>query len=389
VLLGPEAVDILSVVVPASDIVECSVAFVRYKPGSSIVVQYRVGVSQTGPDDTAVAARTIMVVAAAGLAFPPDATVVSDGSIEVALWTYPADPFLPGLARIAQRGTLEALVAPVGIDRIVRPPHARTYRATRRAVFEAHSPERRLFVKVVRPHEAAGLQERHTWLAGRWPTARSLGWSQELGAVVLEAVPGTTLRSSLERGATSNPDPASLVELLDRLPAGSTLERATGPVDRLDARFELLSAVTPHLGDRVQRLTTAIRDLCHDRTEPTPVHGDFHAAQIMVEAGAVTGVVDVDTLGIGSRSDDLATALGHLVTLTTMSTDPSSISSYLEHMQDTFERLADPADLRARTAAAILGLASGPFRVFEANWPEAVERRVGLAEQWLASARSA
>jgi aminoglycoside phosphotransferase (APT) family kinase protein len=278
------------------------------------------------------------------------------------------------------------LGAPGGIDRIVKAPHARTYRAARRAVFEAHTPDRRLFVKVVRPHQAAGLQQRHTWLAGRWPTARSLGWSEELGAIVLDAVPGTTLRSSLEQGTTSAPDPASLLELLDRLPGGSHLDRATGPVDRLDARLDLLSAVTPHLGDRVQRLTTAIRELCDDDDEPIPVHGDFHAAQIMVEAGAVTGVVDVDTLGMGRRSDDLATALGHLVTLTTMSADPATISSYLEHMQDTFERLANPADLRARTAAAILGLASGPFRVFEQNWPEAVERRVELAERWLASA---
>ena len=69
-----------------------------------------------------------------------------------------------------------------------------------------------------------------------------------------------------------------------------------------------------------------------------------------------------------------------------MSTDQGSITPYLGLMQGTFEREVDPIDLRARTAAAILGLASGPFRVFEPNWPEAVERRVDLAEQWLASA---
>jgi hypothetical protein len=97
-------------------------------------------------------------------------------------------------------------------------------------------------------------------------------------------------------------------------------------------------------------------------------------------------VVDVDTLGIGRRSDDLATALGHLSTLTTMSTDQGAIAPYLERMQQAFERVANPVDLRARTAAAVLGLASGPFRVFEPNWPQAVERRVELAERWLASA---
>ncbi len=327
-----------------------------------------------------------MVVAAAGLTVPPDVTRVSDGKVDIALWAYPSDPFLPGVVRIAERGTLEKLVAPVGIDRIVKQPHARTYRATRRAVFEAHTPDRRLFVKVVRPGDAAALQERHAWLSGRWPTAASLGWSEALGTVVLEAVPGTTLRSALERSAAPVPSPDALIELLDRLPPGSGLKRAKGPVHRLAARHELLAAVTPHLGERVRRLGSDIRQLCEEGEASEPVHGDFHAAQIMVDGGDITGVVDVDTLGIGRRSDDLATALGHLSTLTTMSTDQGAIAPYLEHMQQAFERVANPVDLRARTAAAILGLASGPFRVFEQSWPEAVERRVELAERWLASA---
>jgi aminoglycoside phosphotransferase len=386
VLLGADAIELLGAALPSAEILDSRVAFVRYKPGSSIVVQYRVDVAEDPAGSSAKLQREIMVVAAAGLSTPVDVTVVSDDIIEVSLWTYPADPFLPGIARVAQRGTLEQLVAPVGVDRIIRAPRARAYRATRRAVFEAHTPDRRLFVKVVRPHEAAGLQERHTWLAGRWPAARSLGWSRELGAVVLEAVPGATLRSSLERGAQSAPDPSSLVDLLDRLPGGSQLATVAGPVDRLEARLELLSAVTPHLSNRLRRLTSAIRSAQHDDGAPVPVHGDFHAAQIMVHEGQITGVVDVDTLGVGRRADDLATALGHLATLTTMPTDQGTLAPYLERMQETFERVIDPADLRARTAAAILGLASGPFRVFEPNWPEAVERRVDLAERWLASA---
>ena len=166
------------------------------------------------------------------------------------------------------------------------------------------------------------------------------------------------------------------------------MKRVAGPIDRLEARLELLSSVTPHLSVRLERLTTAIRATHHGDGEPTPVHGDFHAAQIMTDEGGITGVVDVDTLGVGRRADDLATALGHLATLTTMPTDEGTITPYLERMQEAFERVIHPADLRARTAAAVLGLASGPFRVFEANWPEAVEQRVDLAEQWLGSARS-
>jgi len=51
--------------------------------------------------------------------------------------------------------------------------------------------------------------------------------------------------------------------------------------------------------------------------------------------------------------------------------------------------VTDPVSLRLRTAAVVLGLATGPFRVQEANWPAVTERRIALSEEWVLSAAAA
>jgi hypothetical protein len=51
-----------------------------------------------------------------------------------------------------------------------------------------------------------------------------------------------------------------------------------------------------------------------------------------------------------------------------------------------WDRSLDPVDLRLRTAAVVLGLASGPFRVQHPNWVDEIRARLALAEQWVQSA---
>jgi hypothetical protein len=38
-------------------------------------------------------------------------------------------------------------------------------------------------------------------------------------------------------------------------------------------------------------------------------------------------------------------------------------------------------------ADVVLGLATGPFRVLEPDWPATTDARIALAERWAASAR--
>ncbi len=118
------------------------------------------------------------------------------------------------------------------------------------------------------------------------------------------------------------------------------------------------------------------------------MHGDFHSSQILIEEGRIVGLVDIDTAGIGQRANDLASLLGQLSTVATVSQNPAPIDEFRGLLLEDFSQRTDPASLRRRVAGAIVGLATGPFRVQLPDWPEATLRRLELAERWLDSAAS-
>lgn len=64
------------------------------------------------------------------------------------------------------------------------------------------------------------------------------------------------------------------------------------------------------------------------------------------------------------------------------------MSGYGTALIEAFDKQTDPRSLRLRTAAVILGLATGPFRVQENVWPTATKRRIDLAMQWVEMAAS-
>jgi aminoglycoside phosphotransferase (APT) family kinase protein len=119
-----------------------------------------------------------------------------------------------------------------------------------------------------------------------------------------------------------------------------------------------------------------------------PVHGDLYEAQLLVDQGRFTGLLDVDTAGSGQRIDDLANMCAHLSVLALVSDRPRAIRRFgvalLEHAETRFDRV----DLRARIAAAVVSLATGPFRVLEPRWAEGTARRLDLAGEWLTADRA-
>src|SRR5690606_33768404 len=117
------------------------------------------------------------------------------------------------------------------------------------------------------------------------------------------------------------------------------------------------------------------------------VHGDYYEAQLLVDGGDITGLLDVDTYGPGRRVDDLATMIGHLVVLAIGQPNQAQIEKYAARLLDGFDQVVDPALLRADVAAVILGLATGSFRVLEEHWRHHTEARIEVAEAWLASAQ--
>jgi len=382
-LLGPEVVDLFEAVLSEAGAVVHTIAprQATYLPGRSLTVRYDVTVAWPG-----LGSRTEWFVASVGGRTPEDAIVVEKESQRVTIWRVPHDPHLPGLALALEPHSVIRLLAELGVEVADATTRMRAYRPGRRAVVEVTAPGARLFVKVVRPRAVEALQHRHALLSGHVPVPQSLGWSDTYGMVALQAIGGRTLREVIGSGQ-GLPGPGALVAMLDALPdAGASAPvRSSWQTERFAT---LIGAAVPGLRGRVENLARALADI-EAELEPdlVPVHGDFHEAQLLVDGGHITGLLDVDTFGTGSRTNDLATMIGHLSTLACASTRRRDVGRYAQRVLDVADRLVDPRRLRAAISAVVLGLATGPFRVLEPQWPRNTARRVQLAEQWLASAR--
>ncbi|MGE3620663.1 MAG: aminoglycoside phosphotransferase [Acidimicrobiia bacterium] len=382
-LLGEPARGLLAAATAAAgaDLVRCRPRQVNHQPGSSTTVQYRV--DARWPDGRT-SAETF--VARIGRGAPRGTATFTLGSHQASVWRWPHDPGLPGLADALDRDRLAGLFDSLGLDPGAPEVRVRAHRPGRRAVVEVRGPRHRLFLKVVRPDRAEALHRRHRLLAGHLPVPESLGWT-DAGVVVLTALPGRTLRDALRSGGPL-PEPSTVTGLLDALPASL----AAGP-----ARRDLVAAAGHHaevIADHLPAARTRLARL-RDALEPfalpdghavAPVHGDLYEAQLLVSGDRIVGLLDVDTAGPGCRVDDLANFVGHLSVLGLGLGRTAAVNRWGAALLREAERRHDRREVRHRVAAAIVGLATGPFRVLEPGWPDATLRRLDLARDWIAGA---
>jgi hypothetical protein len=382
-LLGPEAEDLLGGLLAelGARLVSSRIMQVRYVPGRSVTVQYRVEAEQR---DGGGKTREI-VVASAGIDVPDHVPVLTADGIEIAVWRFPYDPFLPGLAPATDPDQIRGVLEQLGVTTEQVRLSTRAYRPGRRAVIEVVSPQARIFLKVLRPSRIADLQRIHGAMAGSVPVPHSLGWSEDLGLVAMQAMRGRTLRKALESGTKRLPEAAQLRSLLELLPTDPAAPAVTGPRRHATSHAALLKAVTPQFVSRIDAIVDAVAG---EPDEPTvAVHGDFHTSQVLVKGAEIVGLIDVDTVGVGYRSDDYGSILGHLATLSLISSSRRNLTRYGAVLIKEFDALVDPIDLRLAIAASVFALATGPFRVYETNWPTQTERRISLAERWIDSAQ--
>src|SRR5688500_9294510 len=95
-LLGPDAAGLLAAVAETAGgtLVSWRPRQVSHQPNRSTVVQYRAGMRWANGDTT-----SETFVAATGDRVPAQgAAIFDDGSTRVAVWRWPQDPYLPGLA---------------------------------------------------------------------------------------------------------------------------------------------------------------------------------------------------------------------------------------------------------------------------------------------------
>ena len=148
----------------------------------------------------------------------------------------------------------------------------------------------------------------------------------------------------------------------------------------------VLGAVAPELRPRLDALTSALEAADRGTHDLVPVHGDFYEAQLLVDGGAVVGLLDVDAAGGGHRIDDWATLLGHLAVLEQVLPCPGAAARYRRRIEAAALERWPARQVRPRVSAVLVGLATGPFRVQQAGWPEVTSQRLALAEEWAAPA---
>jgi len=382
-LIGPDAGDILRAALrpTGAEVESWRAQQVDHQPEHRSTVAYRVRVRWPGGRSTEerFAASTGPVRG--------DALVVGDGVDRVAVWRFPHDPDLPGLATAYDSGAVARLLADSGLGSGRVRLTLRAYRPRRRAVIEAVGACGRLFLKVVRPGRAESLHRRHRLLTGAGvPAPPSLGFTPD-GVLVLQALPGRPMRQVLWTSGAAVPSGEEILALLDRLPAALLdAPRRRSWLDRSEHYAAVVGAALPAEADRAHQLAAAI--VARAGTGPTvPVHGDFYENQVHVQAGRISGLLDVDTAGPGDRLDDLACLLAHLSVLALIEPRRAAAVNRLgARYLAGFERVVDRAALRYRVAAVALSLATGPHRVQEPGWEAGTRHRLDLVEQWLDSA---
>ena len=324
------------------------------------------------------------------------AVIFADGSREVAVWLYPNDPELPGLVRTATPAAVaelindhRALPRPVTADQIE--VETVGYRPRRRAVLRVIVRTRAgrvvFYVKVLREAAFAATLRRHELLSEAGLPTPTIAAATTDFVLILRELPGRPLASAM---FDSVPPCGSedLISLLDAMPTAiSLLPRRAPWVDSVEQYAAMVAAALPELGPRLASLTGTIRGGLAVSLGAEPTHGDFHEGQLLVSAGAVSGLLDVDTAGPGRRVDDLACLLAHLQTVQRMNhTQAARVHGLVRTWMPVFDERVDPVELRLRAAGVIISLATGPYRGQEPGWQQETQSILASAERLVRSA---
>jgi len=321
------------------------------------------------------------VSARSGALLPTDrgAEVFADGNREVAVWLYPHDPDLPGLPRAAFPDQLAELFnaenvlgRPVTADSLVVSMIG--YRPRRRAVVKVavrDSPEV-FYIKVLRSKVFGDVMDRHRLLLDAGIPAPRVAFVTPDHLLVTRELPGESLATAVFHAD----DPCTaqqLIGALDAMPSTvAQLERRPPWTDAVGHYVAMVTSAMPELGPDLawaaQQITSGLAGL-PPGDEAT--HGDYHEGQLRVAEGRIVGILDIDTIGPGRRADDLACLMAHLSTIQHMNpAQEARVRDLLARWVPVFDERVDPVELRLRTAAVVISLATGPYRGQETAWRE-------------------
>jgi len=286
--------------------------------GDGLVTGHRVGLE--APDGTS---RTETIYIQDN---PPP--VAADGVLRMEstegeqtdVWLYPNDPALPALSAAVFSEAAAVLLKRLGLPHDDLEVNVTAYRPGKRAVVRMVTPTSTVFLKVVKPRVAESLCNRHaSWQSAGVPVPRAIAWAPD-GLVALDILPGIEAIEVVPRLALDDSFVLAVEALMQSIARVPSDDKArTSLVRRLDWYAAALDAHAPSYQREVAQVRALI-SARFDRAFPAPelvtVHGDLHLAQVFVDPAAphrISGVLDIDTAGLGDPADDAAALWAHLI----------------------------------------------------------------------------
>ena len=399
-VLDPAAMlDALRRIRPDLSHANSAITYVRYKPGTSCLVGYRVRLDGSDVLFSAQArrldtedklAKAHSKPGVAGL-LGPGRFLVPELAVVVSV--FPNDRRLPALERFADPDKVRSLVRELAAD-------CRRVRYSRMELLD-YRPERRCVARLISPAGPVALVKFHAEQAFDRASRNAASFisreSLRVPALIARSPSWRAVAVEWIRGEHADPTPTDAARIgaaLALLHAqnvemeGSLTREAQ--VRDLRRLSHDLSWLWPPLAGRCRRVARRLGvALLEEGSMLRPIHGDFYADQVVM-TGDQVGLIDFDEAARGSPAWDLGNFIGHLH-YRRLSQDmggdgPSSIG---EGLIDGYRAAGGETSLREvrlQTAVALMRLGARPFRERDPHWPDKIEMVLGRVEELLDTA---
>lgn len=388
-VLDPEAIaDRLSVMFGAS--LQISPTYVRYKPGSSCLVVYRVEL---------VGEETLVYVKAFGrgqetklakMTSSQETAVFEDELVGVS--AFPRDRLLPVMGRLSDPRFVEDLLARVWPEAQLRSAHLETLRwkPERRYVARLHDGDRPVGVlKAYCPDDyirAAKVAKVSTDGNGIFRIPERFGASDRHRVVLREWLPGESLgaAASMEEMEAVG---AVMAGLHRRAKKHLRRRHRRDAAADVRAAGEYLGLLMPEIAAEAGSLAAGIaKRIRQMEKRKEPIHGDFSVDQLVLGSFGV-GVLDLDNAALGDPAADAGWFVADLeLSVVEGTIFPGELETARSALTAGY-RAAGGEDLGERLptyiSASLLQRAVEPFRYRWENWPKSVSAVVSRAgEVW-------
>ena len=380
-LVGADAIEVLRLPIEATGgrIESVHPVQVQYRPGSDVVVRYS---AQVAWHDRPAVRETLVAASAVHGNHPgvvPITAGAPGGPLEVGVWRWPFDPVLVGLGDAVRVAEIAQLL---GVERRGLAAEVVAFRPTDRAVVRITRDGAAIaYVKVVAPERTTHIADRHrALLAAGVPVAPVTAVDVSRGLLVLDVLEGPTLRDLVKGGGDGWPAPREFGRLADAF--SSTDLAGPGPASRLadgPLHARMLARVVPDAAGVLHDLADRFDSYGAAPADGT-VHGDLHEGQVIVDGGRIVGVLDVDDAGPGGSIDDRANVIARFrFRAVTTPERRAALDAYASALRTDALGRHDAERLDVHTSAALVGLATGPFRILSDGWRDTVRELAGIA----------